>query len=61
VTSLGKCASYLLLAEIIVIFSKIGATEGKNFEALNYTHPSAALVMIKVFPDLTARSKILKV
>jgi hypothetical protein len=40
---------------MIEIFSKIGATLGMNCCELNYTQPSAALVMMKVFPDLTAR------
>ena len=45
---------------MIVIFSKIGTHEGINFCALNCTQPSAALVIIKVFPDFVARSSILK-
>jgi len=49
----------LLRADIIVIFSKMGTHDGINFCALNYTQPSAAFVMIKVFPDLVARSSIL--
>lgn len=51
-TSPGKWLSYLPLAEIIVIFSKIGTKEGMNFCALNWTQPSAAFVIIKVFPYL---------
>jgi hypothetical protein len=37
-----------------------GATEGRNFWALNSTQPSAALVMIKVLPALIDIYRILK-
>ena len=57
-TSPGNTDSYLALAEIMVIWSRIGRTLGINFAALNCTHPSAALVMIKVFPYLTAIESI---
>jgi hypothetical protein len=50
----------LLLADIIVIFSSMGTQEGINFYALNCTQPSAAFVIMKVFPDFVARSSILK-
>jgi len=50
VTSPGKWLSYLPLAEIIVIFSNKGISDGINLLALNYTHPSAAFVIINVLP-----------
>jgi len=44
---------------MIVIFSRIGDTEGMNFCALNWTQPSAAFVIMKVLPDFTAKLNIL--
>ena len=49
-TSVGKYDSYLLRADIMVIWESSGNTEGINFSALNSTQPSAAFVMMKVFP-----------
>jgi hypothetical protein len=49
----------LVLAEMIVIFFRRGKTLGRNFYALNSTQPSAALVMMKVFPASIDIVKIL--
>lgn len=57
--SVGKRDSYLVLADITVISLKIEATLGRKVYALYSTQPYAALVMIKVFPDLIDKSRIL--
>ena len=58
-TSVGKYDSYLLRADIMVIWDNNGNTVGINFSALNSTQPSAAFVMIKVFPVLIESYSIL--
>ena len=45
-TSVGNYFSYRALADIMLILSNTGTTEGIKRFAENSTHPSAALVMI---------------
>jgi hypothetical protein len=49
-TSPGNLASYLALAEMIVIFYSSGTHFGKNLSHEYSTQPSAALVIMKVLP-----------
>lgn len=45
---------------MMVILSSKGEIEGMKVFALNWTQPSAALVMMKVLPEFTERDNTLK-
>ena len=54
----GKTCSYVLLAEMTLIFFILSATDGIYQVVENSTHPSAAFVIMNTYPCCIAKSKI---